>query len=191
MATGVICIGPGLDRDKFKPEELKDNQIWIDLTDTESFMNYILNDENLFEEPHELKNYVRLVFTNPISPFEGEYSIESEHLRSLTIDFKQGSAVTLRLDCPNLFALNIENCDNLIMSESTRPRRLELINVDGEINVPENIQHGKEWELFGKCEKYRKDYWGDKFYVAEFSMKIMERFYWQRKVELGHVERSS
>ena len=104
MAT-EIRIGSGLDRDKFKPEELKDNQIWIDLTDTESFMNYMLNDENLFEEPCELKNYVRIVFTNPISPFEGEYSIESEHLRSLTIDFKQGSAVTLRLDCPNLYHL--------------------------------------------------------------------------------------
>lgn len=69
----------------------------------------------------------------------GEYVIESQSVVSIIIQFKKYSNVKLTLNCPKLQRLVINNCNELIMTESTRPRCLELINCSGKINIPEVI----------------------------------------------------
>jgi len=112
-------------------------------------------------------NYLDVLLLNPIMTTHGEYSVKNYNLISLIIDFKMYSNVKLTIDCPKLMRLVINNCDNLIMSESTKPRCLELINCLGRINIPEDVNENKIYKYH--CM--------DGGYLHTRDIKIKERYF--------------
>lgn len=145
-----------------RPQTREDGVIYLD--NFSHHLGVLWNDSNL-SKLCENPDYCQLILSDPEVTTHGEYSIKSDKLIFLTIKFKVYSNVKLTIDCPKLMKLVIDNCNNLIMSESTKPRFLELINCSGQINVPENIDENKTYE-------YR--YAGVDFVIDDF--KIKERY---------------
>lgn len=167
------------------PTELADNEIWVDLRESSIYGNFNMFNEEKF--PGVIESFVKsvqVVVSNTSMPFTETHKIESSSIHTLRIALCPGSDATLLIDCPNLFALNVENCGKLIMSDSTRPKRLELVNVgakDSVVNIP-IVNPGKEWRLFGKCDNIgdnERDFFDShRLESRELDMKIKERFIW-------------
>ena len=169
--------------EKFRPETLKDNEIWVNLCDI-NVREHVrsISEENFAKGVCDKMDwYAHIVVSDMWMPFAGDHTIRSTNLRVLRISFCPGSDVTLRIDCPNLIALNIENCSRLIMSSATQPRRLELVNVGAQgsvVNIP-TVDSEREWHLIGKCDNEDKVFWGQMIITTkEINMKIRERFLW-------------
>lgn len=125
------------------------------------------NDE-CFGEFCENSNYYSMTWGYAATT-HGEYEIRNPNTISIMINFKKHSNVKLTIDCPNLMRLVVDNCNELIMSESTKPRNLELINCSGKINIPENIDENYVHEYYDGSYK-------NSLYVNQFKLKIRERF---------------
>lgn len=138
----VCSIGRPIAFDnRYPPLELPpSDENTIYLTNTKSYSIYLVGTESEFHSMcNDREDVAQITFIGRATTIDGSFSLSNENLISLYLEVSLFSDLTLELDCPKLMKLTILNCKNLIMSERTRPRYVELFNTSGKINIPENI----------------------------------------------------